>query len=147
MPRITSLLMLIADKLDTLIEIHKAEADHTKTKRKQRKLKRQELYSDEFEKCWAIYPRKVGKPNAAKAYEKAIETIQHSNFLGDEHEYVFNKIKAFGNTWPKVRRDKEIKFCPHLATWLNQQRFFDATEEWKESDSYDTEVGPSWQEW
>ena len=147
MGRLVSLLMLISDKLDTLIEIQNAEAKHTKAKRRQRKLKRQELYSDEFEKCWVIYPRKVGKPNAAKAYDKAIDTIQSSNFLGDEHEFVFNRIKAFAATWPKTRIDREIKFCPHLSTWLNQQRFFDSPEEWKEGDSHETEVGPSWQEW
>jgi hypothetical protein len=66
-----------------------------------------------FDDLWKIYPKKVGKGTARKALAKAltkapIDQIQHSLSLF---------VRSWGN------QDK--KFMPHLATWLNGERWDD----------------------
>ena len=66
-----------------------------------------------FDDIWKMYPKKVGKGTARKSLAKAItkapvDKIQHSLALF---------IRAWGN------QDK--KFMPHLATWLNGERWDD----------------------
>ena len=66
-----------------------------------------------FDDLWAIYPKKVGKGTARKALAKAltkapIDQIQHS-------------LSLFVRSWGQ--QDK--KFMPHLATWLNGERWDD----------------------
>ena len=70
-----------------------------------------------FDDLWKIYPKKVGKGTAKKALAKAMtkataDQIQHSLA-------VF--VRAWGN------QDK--KFMPHLATWLNGERWDDEIQE------------------
>ena len=70
-----------------------------------------------FDNLWQIYPKKVGKGTAKKALAKAMtkataDQIQHSLA-------VF--VRAWGN------QDK--KFMPHLATWLNGERWDDEIQE------------------
>jgi hypothetical protein len=66
-----------------------------------------------FDDLWKIYPKKVGKGTARKALAKAltkasIDQIQHS-------------LSLFVRSWGQ--QDK--KFMPHLATWLNGERWDD----------------------
>lgn len=66
-----------------------------------------------FDDLWKIYPKKVGKGTARKALAKAltkatIDQIQHS-------------LALFVRSWGQ--QDK--KFMPHLATWLNGERWDD----------------------
>ena len=66
-----------------------------------------------FDDLWKIYPKKVGKGTARKALTKAltkatIDQIQHS-------------LALFVRSWGQ--QDK--KFMPHLATWLNGERWDD----------------------
>jgi biotin operon repressor len=70
-----------------------------------------------FDNLWKIYPKKVGKGTAKKALAKAMtkataDQIEHSLA-------VF--VRAWGN------QDK--KFMPHLATWLNGERWDDEIQE------------------
>ena len=70
-----------------------------------------------FDDLWQIYPKKVGKGTAKKAFAKAMtkataDQIEHSLA-------VF--VRAWGN------QDK--KFMPHLATWLNGERWDDEIQE------------------
>jgi hypothetical protein len=62
---------------------------------------------------WEMYPKKVGKGTARKALAKAlakapVDQIQHS-------------LALFVRYWGQ--QDK--KFMPHLATWLNGERWDD----------------------
>jgi hypothetical protein len=66
---------------------------------------------------WEMYPKKVGKGTARKALAKALpkapaDKIQHSLALF---------VRAWGS------QDK--KFMPHLATWLNGERWDDELQE------------------
>ncbi len=66
-----------------------------------------------FDSMWEMYPKKVGKGTARKALAKAlakapVEQIQHS-------------LALFVRSWGQ--QDK--KFMPHLATWLNGERWDD----------------------
>ena len=71
-------------------------------------------YSEEFEDFWQQYPRKTGKGEAAKAWEKARKrhgkcriTEGLARFLAD----------------PNLPTEQQ--FIPHAATWLNQSRYDD----------------------
>lgn len=71
-------------------------------------------YSDEYEDFWKAYPRKVGKPEALKAYTKARKTVDNQTL-----------IEAVQKQTATAWKDKEIDFIPHPATWLNQGRWMD----------------------
>lgn len=66
-----------------------------------------------FDVFWQIYPRKVGKLEAQRAYEKAIKkTPDHV-------------IRAAALRHADECKMKEAQFIPHPATWLNQGRWMD----------------------
>lgn len=68
-------------------------------------------YSVDFDVWWTVYPRKVGKLAASKAYTKARKAGASAEALMDA------VVKA---TWPR-----EAQFIPHPATWLNEGRWMD----------------------
>lgn len=73
---------------------------------------RKKAYSDDFEKFWEKYPRKVNKGAAWKAWQKA----KKSGILPD----VESLIEAL--RWRQLEPDWEKdggKYIPHAATWLN----------------------------
>ena len=72
-----------------------------------------ELYTEAFIAWWKVYPRKVGKFNAAKSYSKAVKDISHKRLL--EATMRFSVINA----------QTEMRYIPHAATWLNQKRYAD----------------------
>jgi hypothetical protein len=66
-----------------------------------------------FEEFWAIYPRKVGKIDAQKAYEKAILLT------------TIDKIRVAAQSLAARSKTMEPQYIPHPATWLNQGRWDD----------------------
>lgn len=68
---------------------------------------------NEFEDFWNLYPRKVGKQDAFKAFKKAIATTP---FIAI---YVGVQKLATDPNLP------EKQFIPHPATWLNEGRWSD----------------------
>ena len=73
------------------------------------------------EGVYAEYPRKVGKPAALRSIQKAID-----GFGGDK---VLQATKRFAAKWKTVPVS-EMAFCPHPATWFNQERFNDDPSTW-----------------
>lgn len=72
-------------------------------------------FKTDFEKMWQMYPRKVGKGAARKAFQKVVRTVTASEF-----------VNAYFRALERWERDKtEIQYIPHLATWLNQERWSD----------------------
>lgn len=72
-------------------------------------------YPDDFARFWNIYPRKVGKGAAYKAWKKLSgidkATVQH----------VISQHAAAWAAWPA----SEQAFIPHPTTWLQQARYDD----------------------
>lgn len=64
----------------------------------------------EFEILWKLYPRKLGKPKALKAYQKARKN-------GVTFEQVERGIKAYCKQIEKQKT--EIEYVKHGSTWFN----------------------------
>ena len=71
------------------------------------------IYNGHFDLAWSAYPRKQGKGNARSSWVKACEKIQENDLL--------LKLEAYS----KSVEQKDKKFIPHMATWLNQERWDD----------------------
>lgn len=70
-----------------------------------------------FDEFYARYPRKVGKPNARKAYAKALKLATHDDIM-------------FGLSQQLASMEaKDKQFIPHPATWLNREGWADEPEE------------------
>ena len=69
----------------------------------------------EFEEFWALYPKKVGKIAAKKAFQKARKTTSLETLL------TAVRVQKCGSRWSKDNGD----FIPNPATWLNQGRWED----------------------
>jgi hypothetical protein len=90
--------------------------------RKERKGKEASIATSMLAACeliYAEYPRKVGKPKALKAIEKAVREFSDA--------VVLEKTKAYA----AARRGEDSQFTPHPATWFNQSRFNDDPATWK----------------
>ena len=70
-----------------------------------------------FDEWWAIYPRKLAKAKAEKAFSKVVASLIALPSL-------MEKTKAFAANWKDKPRD-ELTFCPYPATWLNDARYDD----------------------
>ena len=67
-----------------------------------------------FNNLWAMYPRKVSKRMAEKAFSK-LNPMEQEQAI----EAMPNHIKYWKS------QDTQLAYIPHLATWLNQYRFED----------------------
>jgi uncharacterized protein YdaU (DUF1376 family) len=73
--------------------------------------KKTELFDD----FWKAYPNKKAKPQALKAYAKALEKTDHATLVAAVH------AQRGWRTWTDG-------FVPHPATWLNAERWTDEPE-------------------
>jgi hypothetical protein len=69
-----------------------------------------------FDTFWQLWPRREGKANAVKAWQKATKKISEAELLDKARAYV---------TSPTV---PQTQFVPHAATWLNGERWNDEPE-------------------
>lgn len=67
---------------------------------------------NKFSEWWAVYPRREGKADAQKAYEKAIKRADHETLMAGAKRVADNP-------------PAEAKFIPMPATWLNGDRWLD----------------------
>lgn len=75
-----------------------------------------DIYKDEFDEVWSIYPNKKGKDKALKAYIKARKD-------GTTKEEIIKGLKAYIND---IEVNKTpIQFIKHGATWFNQKAWQD----------------------
>ena len=81
----------------------------------------------DFELFWDHYPRKVAKGKARSAFKKAVEKVDAALILLMVGEYA------------ESVKNKEPKFIPHPATWLNGERWADQLEQSKD-DSMDEDM-------
>lgn len=89
--------------------------------------KTQSMRAEGFERWYAVYPRKVAKGAAEKAYPKALEDIQKTERTDEEQS------EALLLQWTKERAASlqaiESKYRPNPATWLNAKRYRDEISE------------------
>lgn len=77
---------------------------------------KEEYIQSDFQLFWEVYPRKVGRGAAQKAFVKALKIASISQILSGAKNYAKN------DNLP------EMQFIPHAATWLNQERWDDVVE-------------------
>lgn len=66
-----------------------------------------------FDQLWSLYPRKVGKGQARKAFKAASKKADFYDLLPKLMDYV------------QTLEGKDKQYIPHLATWLNGERWED----------------------
>ncbi len=82
-------------------------------------------YRSKEEEIYCAFPRKVGKPNALKAIRVALSKTGFDELL--------QKTKDYANA-----RNGDVAFCPHPATWFNQERYNDDPSTWVRDDNTKT---------
>jgi hypothetical protein len=83
---------------------------------KDKELKPLAIASPLFDEFWQLWPRREGKANAVKAWQKATKKISESDLVEKARAYV---------TSPTL---PQAQFVPHAATWLNGERYNDEPE-------------------
>lgn len=80
-----------------------------------------------FSVWWEIWPLKVAKLAAKKAYPKAVATIMEDRKLdaGAAQDWLIERTKTFASS-DKASGD----FCPHPSTWLSEGRYGDDQNTW-----------------
>lgn len=68
---------------------------------------------DRFDEFWRLYPRKIAKAQAHRAYLKALKETDHATLIAGLSDQIRWGVFA------------EPKFSPHPATWLNAGRWSD----------------------
>lgn len=94
----------------------KAETTHKKTNNQENNLKENKtknIYSEEFELFWSMYPRHENKAKAAKAYEQTLGGNGSTQILGALQLWLNHPAKADKQFWPYAER------------WLKDRRFDD----------------------
>lgn len=71
--------------------------------------------SADFDRFWTLYPRKVGKQAAAKAFTKALRSTDVATIAAG--------LRNATAVWTAT--GTEARFIPHPATWLNEGRWAD----------------------
>jgi hypothetical protein len=67
-----------------------------------------------FDEFWSLYPRKIAKATARKAWQR----------LSAEQQLMAAKaIDTHCQYW--ATKETELEFIPHPATWINQERWED----------------------
>lgn len=72
------------------------------------------IYISEFSELWNLYPRKIGKESALKAYVKA----RKSGTL-------FEAVKKGIEQYAEYSKNQDVKFIKHGSTWFNQKGWED----------------------
>jgi hypothetical protein len=66
--------------------------------------------SDEFETFWNLYPKKIAKADAIKAWNKAIKRKTADELIGLTKAYSESKLP-------------DITYIPYPASWLNKELY------------------------
>jgi len=76
------------------------------------------------EAVYEAYPRKVSRPKAVAAINAASERCKI------DLASLLEKTKQLAEVWSGASKD-DLSFCPHPATWFNQERFNDDPATWR----------------
>lgn len=75
-----------------------------------------ELHRDRFTELWLAYPRKVGKPQAERAYRQ----------VATEHDSIMAGLEVWVGYWAE---HVEPRYVPHPTTWLHRRGWEDTPPE------------------
>jgi len=75
------------------------------------------LVSDLFENFWEVYPRRIAKEPARKAWKTAIKTVDPEVIISSAGRYATSVANS------------EPRFIAHPSTWLNGKRWEDDAEQ------------------
>ena len=89
-----------------------AESENGETGRSRRDTDRPNIDAD-FAAWWELYPRKVGKGQAARAYRTA------------RKKATAQALTAAIVTQGPLLMARGVQYCPHASTWLNGERWRD----------------------
>jgi len=67
-----------------------------------------------FNEFWSLYPRKIAKSVARKAWDRLTEQQQLDACKAIDDHLMYWNVKEI-----------ELEFIPHASTWLNQERWED----------------------
>ncbi len=73
-----------------------------------------------FDAFWQLYPRKVAKASALKAWKKVLQGGAATSEAIKDEIMAALKLQLTSYSWRKSR-----EFIPHAATWLNGRRWED----------------------
>jgi hypothetical protein len=91
------------------------------------------IYCEDFNKMWQTYPRKDGSKK--KAFDIWKKLTNKPNLIIIKND-LYNHVEKYS----KINKGKDIKFIPHLTTWLNQRRW-ETIEETKDKINLNQLVG------
>ena len=81
---------------------------------------------------YEAYPRKVGRRDALRSIERALERLPRElKWEGNEEDlpyWLLGKVEEYAKT-PAGNRGY---LTPHPSTWFNQSRYLDDPKEWEE---------------
>ena len=90
---------------------------------KERRVKNNSPSHTLFARFWEVYPRKVGKVVAEKAFLKCVDGLPEEGAA----ELVDRMIDAVRSQSRSAQWQDDERFIPHPSTWLNQHRWEDET--------------------
>jgi len=100
---------LVNDDINAISERYQDDIPETETEAYR---KEKETNAD-FSDFWFLYPKKIAKQDAEKAYKKALKEIDHEALIGSLKKYV------------EANRGKDVGYIANAATWLNGKRWQD----------------------
>lgn len=74
----------------------------------------EQTHASDFEALWLAYPRKVGKAAARKVFDRLMRDSELPTI-----EMLVSAVEVYALTIT------DLKFCAHLSTWLNGERWAD----------------------
>lgn len=117
-------------------EVEKPEVENRDSSKKERSKKESSKgdESPEVSEIYALYPRKVSKPQALRAIAKAIKA--------DGLEKVKEAAERFAALWKGVKVG-DMKFVPHPATFYTGKRYLDDPTTWPRPEAEEAKGDPT----
>jgi hypothetical protein len=81
-----------------------------------------------FERAYQQYPRHVAKRKAEQAWNAAVGRRKDKRTVPEAEDFIYQRVMTFAAVCQTHHKPRE--FIPHMATWLNQDRFMDDPSEW-----------------
>jgi len=88
----------------------------------------------ELDEIYQAYPRHIGKRDAIRAIEKAIQRLKAGEYKGRS----LSRIQAIAGLknraimFSQSAAGKKKDFTPHPATWFNRSSYLDDPKEWQD---------------